>query len=226
MSTPAAIIAAAIGRSTKNRSDILADNATELLRVVKASLSGAYSIAAEVNPQFFGVAESIAFAAGGWARPVEAENIFRIQNPALAEVVVVPYDDQAAETAKPAVYHFGQKFITAGNAGDPIAGNLTFFYSKRAPAIATIDTAIEAAWPSQYDELLVGDIATYLSLKDGRTDEARTLAEERNRWLVLFVKFLEHETTNTRHRFGHRRTFNTQSIVAEFAPYLLSGSAS
>ena len=225
MSTPNDIIVAAIARSTQNRANILAAP-SEMLRVVSASLRGAFSIAAEVNPEFFAQSADVAYVVPGWARPADAENIFRIEVVGSGECAVVPFDDLGAETSMPAVYALGQIFRPAGNAGDPgAADSLRFFYS-RVPAVpANVDAALDASWPTHFDPLLIEDVATYLAIKDGRMDEATTLSQERNRWLVLYVKFLEHEHTNLRRRFGHRKQFNTRSISATFAPYLVSGAA-
>lgn len=223
---PVDIIVSAIARSTMNRQDILANN-TEMLRVFGASILGAYSIASEVNPEFFASAVSVNYVAPGWARPADAEAVFRIELASGAEVAVVPYDDQLAEPLVPSVYSLGQIFRPTGNTNGPtIADSLRFFYSRVPTIPATVDTDFEAAWPSQFNPLLIEDIAAYLALKDGRMDEARSLADERNRWLVLYVKYLEHETLNLRRRFGQRKQYNTRSIAAAFAPYLVSGGVS
>ena len=55
----------------------------------------------------------VAYAAGGWPRPVTAEAIFRITKADLAEVAVVPFDQLNAEAGMPSVYRWGQVFYDA-----------------------------------------------------------------------------------------------------------------
>jgi hypothetical protein len=226
VTNPNDIIAAAIGRSSKNRADVIATSGTELLRLINSTYRGAYAIAAEVNPVYFATSADVAYAAPGWARPSNAENVFRIEIVGGAEVAVVPYDDQIAEGGLPSVYPFGRIYVPTGSVNGPlITDSLRIFFSKLPTVLAAVGTSLEAAWPTQFDNLLIEDVATYLAIKDGRSEEAKVLSQERNRWLVMYVKFLEHETTNLRRRFGQRKQFNTQSIVATFAPYLLSGGS-
>lgn len=207
------IIAAALAKSTKNRANIIATSATEMLEVVKRAMRGLYSVASEVNPTFFAKSAVVSFAAPGWARPSDAELVFRIEKDGT-EVAVVPYDDTAAETGKPAVYALGQVYRPAGNALDPVAGDLVFFYSKIPASPANVDATIDSMWVEQFNELLILEVAMYLALKDGRMDEVAELKPMRDQWALLFIKFLEHETANLRRRFGQARQFNTQAISA------------
>jgi hypothetical protein len=225
LSTPSDIIVAAIGRSSKNRADILANN-SEMLALVYRSLRGVFSIGAEVNPLFFAKTADVAVGGSGWSRPADAEAVFRIELlPAPgAEVVVVPFDDQGAEAGLPAVYRYGQIYRSAGNTYDPVAQSLRFFYSKIPASPATVGDSFDALWPTTFDALLIEDVATYLAVKDGRMDEAQALIIERNMWLARFVAFLEHETVNERRRFGQVKRFNTASLTA-LVTKLASGGA-
>lgn len=208
------IIAAALAKSTKNRANIIATSATEMLEVVKRAMRGLYSVASEVNPTFFAKSAVVTYLAPGWARPSDAELVFRIEKGGT-EVAVVPYDDTAAETGKPAVYALGQIYRPAGNALDPInTDDLLFFYSKIPASPASVDATIDPMWVEQFNELLILEVAMYLALKDGRMDEVAELKPMRDQWALLFIKFLEHETANLRRRFGQARQFNTQSISA------------
>lgn len=213
--TPQQILDAAHARSTKNDPGLIATQATELLQVVIRALRGLYSYAARINPTFFAEQIDVPFASGGWIRPSAAESIWRIENPALVEVAVVPFDDRVnAEPTMPCVYEFGQKFRPAtALAPNPQSGNLTFFYAKTPADPATLAANLDTLWVDRYNELLIGEVAIYLALKDGRMDEVAVLRNEREPWLARFTAFLEHATANERRRWSLVRRFNTNTIV-------------
>jgi hypothetical protein len=212
--TPQIIIDDAQNRSSKNRPGVLLTDATEGLRLVIRAMQGLYSYGARVNPIFFAGTAEVPFASPGWPRPENAESVYRIENPQGVEVVVVPYDDRAAEPTEPAVYEIGQVFRPASAAApNPQAGNLTFWYARRPANPANKDAAIDALWPEAYNELLILEVAIYLALKDGRMDEVGFLKEERNVWLKLFTAFMEHATANLRARYNLVRRFTTNTIV-------------
>lgn len=224
--TPTDILVAAYGTSIKNRPSTLATDATEMLQVVIRALRGLYAVGARVNPHFFAESADVAFSVSGWPRPQTAEAVFRLERvagttggtgAAGAEVVVVPFNDRAAELGKPAVYRFAQKFWSAGNPADPTAGALKFFYSKRPTDPANVDATLDALWTEQFNHLLIVETAIYLSFKDGRPAEVAKLMDERNDWLKLFVAFLEHETVNERARFGAVKPINIQTLLPMLA---------
>jgi hypothetical protein len=202
------ILAAAYGRSSKNIPGKIATDAVELLTLIYRSLAGLYSFAADINPQFFGVTSQVVFAAGGWARPVGAESVWRIETLAGLEVVTVPIDDRKAELGKPALYRLGQKFFSAGNPLDPTAADLVFWYSKTPTVPALLTDVIDATWPETYNPLLIDETALWLGIKDGRAEELGEIKESRDNWLNLFSEFLIHETVNEVRRMG--TTFHSQ----------------
>lgn len=169
----------------------------------------------------------------GWDRPSDAESIWRLEAdlgtlPSTTpgtEIVVVPFDDRAAESGKPAVFEFGQKFFGAGNTLDPTSGTLEFFYSKRPADPANLSATLDELWVEQFNELLILEVAIYLALKDGNRDgEVTAFRSERDAWLQRYVAFLEHGTANLRRRYGHRRYINTQTMVP-LTSLLAGGSA-
>lgn len=202
--TPQNVLDAAYGKSIKNVPGKIATDNTELLEVVHRALRGLYALAARINPYFFAKSVVVPHNGTGWPRPEDAESVVLIQN-ASADVGVVPIEDRAADSALPSVFRFGQLYRTAGNANDPTAGNLTFWYAKRSDKPASLSATLDATWVEQYNELLVLEVAIYLAIKDGRDDEVPALKMERDRWLRLFVAFLEHETANEQRRWGHER---------------------
>lgn len=225
VTTPQDILNGAYAKSLKNRPGAIASESSELLQLVIRATRGLYAAAARINPTFFAESAVVAFAAGGWARPQNAEAVFRIENPTPAEVVVVPFEDRRAEPGLPAVYSFGQLYRPASaGAPDPQAGNLTFFYAKRPTDPATLATALDALWTEQFNELLILEVAIYLAIKDGRDSEVVNYKVDRDRWANLFFAFLEHETLNERRRFGQVARFNTKSMMPVWS-LLAGGSA-
>lgn len=203
------IILAAMGKSSKNRADTLANKANELLSVVHRSLSFYFSHAASVDPAFFGAQSTVAAVASVWPFPETAESLYRIEKPDTTEVVVVQFDDRGAEPGLPAVYRIGRGFRSAGNPLDPVGGDLNFFFGKRADKPATTASLLDPLWVEAYNELPIIDVALYLAKKDGRSDEIAALKDERTEWLGLFEAFVDHNVVNEVRRFGNRRMFNT-----------------
>jgi len=217
------LVLGAYGQSSKNQPDRIATAGTELLRVVNSVMKGAYAIAARVNPVYFGKSAAVAFASGGWAYPADAESVFLIQNAVPTEVVVVPFSDRKAEIGRPAVYLFGGKYLSAGNDLDPTSGTLTMYYARRHPALPTINTALDDSWPTDFDNLPILAIATYLARKDGRAEEAASLLADTTQWVGLFVAHMDHVTAEVRSRFGVARYANPGSIAS--LAQLVVGSA-
>lgn len=211
---PEDILVDAYAKSKKNQPGKIATESTELLGVVNRVIRTFFSIGVRVNPFFFGDTADVAFGSPGWPRPTAAEAIYRIEFTSNnAEVVVVPFDDKLAEEALAAVYRMGQIFRGCGNTNDPTNENLTFYYSKVADASSALDDPIDSMFPEAYKELADLEVALYLAVKDQREEEVTFLRGERDRWLLLFLAFLEHETLNERRRYGHINPFNVPSVV-------------
>lgn len=215
--TPKALMESAYAYSMKNNPGQIATESTELLQLVIRTIRKFYSIAARVNPIYF--AESAVVTAPGgvapWVRPEGAESIFRLETSGGAEIVLVPHFDREAESGLAAVYQMGKSFYEAGNANDPdpTTDSIRFWYSRRPDDPATITSTIDSQWEEAHNALLILEIAAYLALKDKRTEEVQFLAAQRDEALRLFIMYLEHETVGVRNRWGHIRTFNTQSLV-------------
>lgn len=218
------VLNAAYAKSKKNVPGQIASEATELKGVVYRALIGLYTVAARVNPLFFGDSDDVGYVSPGWAEPDAAESVFRIEAAsggtitAGTEIIVVPRDQLTIEAGnKPAVYYLGQTYRSAGNSGDPGASDsLTFFYSKRPDEPATVNENLDSTWDEYFNELLILETALYLIAKDAdpaRATEFQHLTSERDRWVKQYVAHLEHVFTNETRQWGHIHTFNTQSIV-------------
>ncbi len=222
--TPEDILNDAYPKSKKFQPGKIVAESTEGVGLVNRVVRTFFVIGVRVNVPYFGADSSVAFAAPGWPRPSAAEAIYRIENPSGAEVVVVPRDQRTIESGKPAVYRWGQIYRSAGNALDPVSGNLTFFYSKRPTDAANLTSPIDSLWPVAYSELLSLEVACYMANKDKLQDELGYFVSERDRWLRLFIAHLEHETLNERRAYGHIQQFNTGALVP-IASLLTGGSS-
>lgn len=214
MSTPRQILGRAYNKSSKNEPGKSLADTTEGLALVNTKARLFFALGARVNPLFFGVAASVAKDVGGYwpltAFPSRPEIIFDVKN-GSADVAILPYDDLAAEPQLAAVYFLGQRFYPAGRANDA-TGALTFWYA-RAYTDATIDAEIDAFWPTEFDELLVLEVAATMALKDGRAEEAALLKQERDTWLRAYLMRLEHLIAAERRSKPLRRRFATQSMA-------------
>ncbi len=207
------VLNGAYGKSLKNQPGAIATEATELINVTNRAHRGIYSFSARINPIFF--ANQLAIVpspATRWARPEEAEAIVRIEDSALAEVVVVPLDDRLAEPQKLSVYEFGQNFDAITNTAGTPTGNLTFWFSARPTLYTLLADLLSSDWREEYNELLILEVAIYIAAKDGRLDEVGFLVGERDRWASLLGAFLQHSTSNQRRRLGHLHQMNAETV--------------
>lgn len=214
------IIDGAMAKSTKNQPGTVGTDAIELKNEVQRILQGAFAVAAVVNPTRFGITEDIVGVAGLWARPEAAEAIVRIESATFVEVVVVPYDDRLADDPKPSLYEFGGGFRAdpAQTAPPGDADTLTFWYSKRPDQPQPDDETgtLDGVWPDAYNEILMLQLAIYLSRKDGREEEVQGYLPDRNGWLQRYVSWLQRGTANERRRFGGRKVFNVETLIPLF----------
>ena len=208
--TPREIIEAAYAKSLKNQPGAIASDAELLGQVIRVTRKY-YAGAARINPWFFGESASVAWDGTTWPRPDTAEAVFRLEQSGV-EVVVVPSDDRAAEATSPSVSRLGQAYYPAGNATDPAASPVDFFYSRRPTDPASLDATIDSSWPEQFNELLILDIAVYLAVKDGQQEDLMNYGPQLQEWQMLYRMFLEHETSNERRRTGQRQRFNTAEL--------------
>lgn len=229
MTTAQDIITAAIAKSLKNKPGTLATLGTELVGELSRLQRAIYALAPRINFTYFAGYTEVAAAAEsggplqqGWPIP-EGECCFRLeattrtQAPtALAdgkEIVLVPFDDRAAEAGKPAVYQLGQTYFSAGNALDPTGGEIRVFVSRRPEVLTALTDALDPQWPEAYNEILIDGVAMYLASKDGRADEVASLTTERSQWMQLLVAHLEHFQANERRRYANVRRFNAPTLI-------------
>lgn len=205
------LLDAAYNRSKYNQPGLMATEATELLKVVQRSLRKRFAQAVRVNRFYFGVTTTVAAAAGKWLRPADAASIYRIEH-GTVPVVVVDFEDPNAEKGEPSVYEFGQAFHPVAASGLAGTEALTFSYSRRASVPQNINAAVDPAFPADFHDLLILDVAIYLAQKDGRMPEVQALMAERAEWEQLYAHALEHATPSLRKRNGKAQQFNTHRM--------------
>jgi hypothetical protein len=192
------ILTGAYSHNKKLAPGRIVEDATEGVQVINRVLAALFALGARLNPEFFGASADVAFNAG-WARPADAELIYRHEmvqagDPEGEYVRLVPFDDRGLAAGRPAVYRFGQRYFPAVPADGPQqADALRFYYAKRPAALAALADPIDPFWPEAHAELLMLEVAIYISLKDGQ--DVAGLVAQRDHALRLFVAFLQHEDT-------------------------------
>jgi hypothetical protein len=226
MATPREIFDAAYSTSKLNQPGTTASETGELLPLLNRSLRGLFAEAARVNRKIFATRATVAYATDGWPRPTGAEMILRIEagagmtapGGAIAtgtQIIEVPFDQRNAEPGKPSIYALGQRYYTAGTTMDPTGGSLVFFYSARPATVSTLTSQMDALWPTQFDSLLVLDVAVYLARKDGgerRMAELAAFGEEYQREHARFIQWLEHESLTEVKMYGHYNRINPPGV--------------
>lgn len=219
MTTPQELIDASYGYSLKTQPQETATENPELRRVIGRSLQALSTIAASVNPTFFGVEATVSPNSGntGWDEPDDAESIFYVEDASGEEVITVPVHEKGLEPQRPGVYTMGRTMKPRGesNDPDPSADNLTVFYAKELAFPPDLVTDLDAAWDESHDELLIQQLAIYIATKDigSQAMELEVFRAERNRELSRFIRRLENQMSNVRSRFGPFVLRNDQSVV-------------
>ena len=116
--------------------------------------------------------------------PTDMVDLRRVQTAAGVQVSVVPVDEKDRSWhLAPAVYRQGNTIVSLGRTGDPVAAaSLTIYYVDAPGALSALGDTLDARFPVQCHELLVLDVALYLSAKDeGRNpSEYERLKSERD----------------------------------------------
>ena len=207
--TAQAIIDIAYGRSKRADPDAEDTTPEELLAKLDEVIGTYFQEGTRINPDYFGKREEIEFdeALQGWPRPREAEAILRIENAAGLEVTNVPFDDRDAEPG-PGVYGYGAVYYRKDDSVQP-SGNLTFFYSRRPAPTGTVEAEIDALWPRGHETLLSLELAMYLAKKDTRKGDLELLGPQRDRQMLRFGRFIEHQDTTVRRRKAKSKVFSS-----------------
>lgn len=178
MATAQALIEAAYSRSTANDPGKLATDG-ELLGVLNRVYQLYYALKAVSMPGAHTTSSNVVLAAFIGAIPAEAIDIRRAEGTgggvtAGAKVNIIPVEEKDRSWhLAPAMYRQGNSLISRQGAGDPLATDtIKLFYIDAPAALAALATATDARWPSRFDELLIVELAMYLSTKDAKRDPA------------------------------------------------------
>lgn len=209
------IITNAHGYSSKSRPDQIATKQGELLAMASRSVRAIFAVAARANPEYWGQSENTNYIAPGWARPANAQTVHGITRTSDAEpVAIVPFDDQKAETSRPAVFFYARTYQIAKSTKGPInTDQLTIWYSRMPNKPAALTDIIDGQWEEAFDNFLTLEVAIYLALKDGRLDEVETLKPDRQREAQLFLDFMANANSGLVTRFGQPRRVSVPSIM-------------
>jgi hypothetical protein len=211
MSTVQQIIDGGFAKSAAARPESF-ESPAELVSEVGMALRAVFQVLAQKNPYLIGVSVSVPFGgAGGWPRPVDClcvlvvqANLGTISAPTMAvgaEIMVVPFDDQAFCAGMPSLTELGQSFIPTGQAIDPTGGTLQVVYA-RAPIIpAQALDAVDPFFPPQFDDYLKYDLAAYLAAKDSRADDETRFRSNQSALLQLIIDWAQAQTYSLQQRF-------------------------
>lgn len=197
----------------------------ELLDMLNADLAAYFTEGSQLNRRFFGARVNVAFDHGGWSRPARVGTIYRLEAGSAMptagtpltigdEVIDLSFDQRTIEQGRPAVTNFGQQWITAGRAADPVSGTLVVFAAKL-PTILTAETnELDPLWPDVGVPLLKWGLALYLAQKDGERDaEVAAFTAQQAIEKKRFLDFVTAETTTEIRDYGFGTSFAAPSIT-------------
>jgi hypothetical protein len=174
MTTVQQLIEAAYLRSTLNDPGKLAIDAEliaylnrryQLRFALLASASGDNMLASAVL--------NLAGSPAAAALPADIIDVIRVKNAAGATVHIIPSDESARSWhVGPCVFRQGLSLVSRMQAGDPGVGSaLTLLHLDAPSALTLLASALDARYPARWENLLINDVAVYLSIKDdGRVE--------------------------------------------------------
>ncbi len=209
------IITNAHGYSSKSRPDQIATKQGELLALASRAVRALFAVAARANPEYWGQSENTNYFAPGWARPANAQTVYKITRTSdNVKVAIVPFDDQLAERALPAVFFYGRGYrIAQSPLGPTDTDQLTIWYARMPEKPSALTDIIDAQWEESFDNFLTLEVAIYLALKDGRMDEVATLRPDRDKEAQLFLDFMANANVGLVSRFGQPRRITVPTIM-------------
>lgn len=173
MTSVQAIIEAAYSRSTANDPGKLAGD-SELIAYLNRRYQLRFALLAAASGDNMLAKTSIALVGSpaALALPADMIDLIRVENASGAKVHVVPSDEKDRSWhLTPAVYRQGQSLVSLMRASDPgIASVLTLFYLDAPAALTLLASALDARYPARFENLLIVDLALYLSSKDAGRD--------------------------------------------------------
>lgn len=201
MSTAQQLIEAAYARSTANDAGKLASDG-ELLGHLNRKYQSLYAIMGMRSGDNAIAKVALNFAGGPpafAALPADIIDLVRVEKNDGSRAYLIPANEKDRSWhLAPAMYRQGNSLVSRGQAGDPVAGDTYQLLHIDAPAgLNALATATDARFPVRFEDLLVLDLAVYLSVKDeGRNQsEYEALKQERDRALEMFVALTQHSNS-------------------------------
>ncbi len=179
--TAAAILDAAYQRSSANDAGKLANDA-ELLAHTDRVVQRLWPLIARARPHQFqtDVALPLAGVPPMLLLPADLIDLLDVRTATGAKVHVIPSAErQRRWTIPPSVYRMGRSLVSRNAAGDPIvADTLTLTVLDAPAALVALSSVLDVRWPSRHYQVLIDELAVYLSTKDaGRSAQDHATLE-------------------------------------------------
>lgn len=131
--------------------------------------------------------------------PTEAIDLERLETLAGENAYLIPVDEKdRGWHIPPSVYRKGNLLVSRGLTGDPVGGTQLRLHYKDNPAqLTALNDTLDARFPFRYENILVLDLALYLSIKDeGRSpQEFQALKTEYTEAMAAFSALTGHSNT-------------------------------
>ena len=184
---------------------------SELITEVGNALRAVFQVLARENPYIIGASAPINFDGAKWPRPTGCFRVIRVEAdsgtlaaPMIAagtEITVVPMVDRYIAAGSPSLYEFAQAFYPVGQSVDPSGGTITMFYARAPQMPTTTGEAVDALFPSDFDDYLKWAVAAYLAQKDQRDLDTSTARANQAAVLAQIVEWARSQTFSLVQRF-------------------------
>lgn len=190
------LIEAGYSRSAANDPGKLATDG-ELLKVLNRIYQVLYALKAVSSPEQHTTDANLVLVASEGTIPADSIDIRRVEGfsgtvTAGSPIGVIPLEEKSRGWhLAPSMYRKGAKLISLGRVGDPGAADTVKLFHIDAPTkLVALATAIDSRYPDRFEELLVVELAMYLSTKDTKRDPAEftKLTAYRNMQLSAFFE--------------------------------------
>lgn len=190
------LIEAAYSRSTANDPGKLAVDG-ELLGVLNRIYQLLYALKAVSSPAAHTAVTNLVLVASAGSIPTDAIDIRRVEGvsgtvAAGTKINVIPAEEKDRSWhLAPRMYRQGNSLISIAGVGDPGATDTVKLFYLDAPAtLSALATTLDARYPVRFEELLIVELAMYLSTKDINRDpgEFAKLSAYRNMQIEAFFR--------------------------------------
>lgn len=167
------LVEGAYSRSTANDPGKLATDG-ELIGVANRLFQAYFALAAAASPERF-VSKTTVTLAGSpptATAPLEVIDIRRVESAAAVKINVIPLEEKdRGWHLAPAIFRQGSSIVSRAGSGDPVATDVLTLWVLDAPAtLAALTDSIDARFPTRNVELIIVELAMYLSTKDADRD--------------------------------------------------------